>query len=118
METHLVQLHDLQITQTHFPSQDAATAAKLDQAVRQFLPTSVTREIALERLIASTQKPKSVPVAPVKNDPPPIFVSNGPALLLLVDGEPVRAHIQKTKLEFVVNSNWPLFYDTAKPGYY
>jgi hypothetical protein len=118
METHLVMLHDLQITETHFPSQDDATTAKLGQAVRQFLPPSATQEIALERLIAATQKPEKVTGAPVKNDPPPIFVSYGPSILLLVDGEPVRAPIQKTKLEFVVNSNWPLFYDTAKPRYY
>ena len=47
----------------------------------------------------------------VKNDPPTIFVSKTPAVLLHVDGEPVRADIAGTSLGFVVNSNFPLFFE-------
>jgi hypothetical protein len=54
----------------------------------------------------------------VKNDPPKIFVSEGPAILLLTDGKPVRSPIKKTKLEFVVNTNWDLFFDKSSSKYY
>ena len=38
--------------------------------------------------------------------------------MLLVDGEPVRAPIEKTQLEFVVNTNWDMFYDKKSKNYY
>jgi hypothetical protein len=45
-------------------------------------------------------------------------VSYGPTILLQLDGPPVRAAIPKTSLEFVVNTNWPLFLDKASSKYY
>jgi hypothetical protein len=50
----------------------------------------------------------------VRNDLPRIFYSTSPALLLIVDGEPVLTRIEKTELEFVINTNWDLFF--AKSG--
>ena len=47
----------------------------------------------------------------VQNDPPAIFVSYSPAILLFIDGEPKRADISGTDLGFVVNSNFPLFFE-------
>ena len=55
----------------------------------------------------------SGPAVKVDNKPPKIFVSKGPAVLLLVDNKEVRAPIEKTKLEFVVNANWTVLFDTA-----
>ncbi len=55
-------------------------------------------------------KTSAKPVA-VKTDPPKIFYSKRQAIMLLVDGEPVRAPIEKTEIEFMVNTNWDLFYD-------
>jgi hypothetical protein len=118
-ENHTVMLSDMKFTQTRFPSLDPAAASRMDQMVRTFLPPGMTTTIALERLVASTEKAKPAPVVPVRNDPPPIFVSSKPAILLIVDGnEPVRSPIPNTKLEFVVNSNWPLFVDSGKSHYY
>ncbi len=47
----------------------------------------------------------------VQNEPPIVFVSNTPAILLNVDGEPVRWDVAATNLGFVVNSNFPLFFE-------
>src|SRR6202022_1302552 len=46
------------------------------------------------------------------------FVSSRPAVLLMVEGKPVLAPIQGTKLEFVLNSNWDLFFDPTASRYY
>jgi hypothetical protein len=62
-----------------------------------------------------TQAPAAVPV---QNDPPTIFVSNTPSILLNVDGEAVRADIAGTNLGFVVNSNFPLFFEKESPKDY
>jgi hypothetical protein len=118
IEKHAVLLSDLKITQTRFPALDPAAASRMDQLVRTFLPPGMTTTISLERLVATTEKAEPAPAVPVRNDPPPIFVSSKPAILLIVDEEPVRSPVPNTKLEFVVNANWPLFVDAGQSHYY
>ncbi|MBZ5537829.1 MAG: hypothetical protein LAO31_17880 [Acidobacteriia bacterium] len=115
-DDHMVVLSNLQITRTDFPSLDPETAAKMEQMLKTFLPQSYT--ISLERLVACVPKPESAPAIPVKNDPPRIFVSNGPAILLFIDGEPALGKIKNTTLEFVVNTSWPLFLETQSSRYF
>ena len=115
-DQHMVYLSNIQITKTDFPSLDPATTAQMDQLVRGFLPP--TFEISLHRLTACVPKQDSAPTVRVKNDPPVIFVSNSPAILLFVDGQPVRAAIKNTSLEFVVNTTWPLFVDKPTSKFY
>src|SRR5208282_2285404 len=95
---------------------DPASAAQMDQLVRTFLPPTVT--VSLHRLVAATQKAETVPDVTVNNDPPGIVVSYNPAILLGVDGDPVLAEIPKTKLEYVVNTTWPLFFEKSTSSYY
>ncbi len=120
LETRNVVLSRLEITSTRFPSLDQAGAAAMDQLVKTFLSPDVTINISLDRLLAELEENKqdSEPVVPVKNDPPKIFVSYGNAILLLADGKVVRAAIEKTDLEFVVNINWDLFFDKSTSKYY
>lgn len=106
------------ITGTHFPSLDATTTAQMDQLVRTFLPPNFSAVISLDRLIASITKSESGPTVSVRNDPPAIFVSNRPAILVQVDGEPVLADIKDTKMQFIVNTNWPIFFDKSHSNYY
>jgi hypothetical protein len=115
-EKRMVLIFDLKILNTYFPSQDPATTEQLDQLFRGFLPQTVN--ISLDRVLAYVPKPEAVKTVNLKNDPPFIFVSNSPAILLSVDGEPVLADIAKTNLKFVVNTLWPLFLDKAKAQYY
>src|ERR1019366_2032962 len=74
--------------------------------------------ISLDRLVASVKKTKTPTVAEVKNDPPAIFISMRPAILLLVNGEPVTAPIANSKLQFVVNANWPFFHGEGKSPFF
>ncbi|QCP52834.1 hypothetical protein FAZ95_27335 [Trinickia violacea] len=118
VDSHTVLLSHPQITGTSFPDTDPATAQKLDQLVRKFLNPQASLTISVDRLIASVEKKNAPPIAAVKNDPPTIFVSFGPAILLFVDGEPILAPIQNSDLAFVVNASWPLFFDAAGHQYY
>jgi hypothetical protein len=106
------------ITETHFPSLDATTVPQMDQLVRTFLPPGSSVVISLDRLVASIEKTQPAATVPVRNDPPAIFVSNKPAMLVQVDGEPVTADIKDTKLQFIVNTNWPIFFDKSQKTYY
>ena len=113
-----VLLRDFVITGTHFPALDARAAAKMDQLVKAFLPPASAVTIGLDRMVAIVNKTETAPAVAVRNDPPTIFVSNRPALLVQVDGQPVLAQIKNTKLQFVVNTNWPLFLDKSSGSYY
>ena len=112
----MVTIGNLKIKRTNFPSLDPSAAARMDQLFRRFLPPSVT--VTLQQLVACTPKPESLTGVQLKNDPPAIFVSYKPAILLDVDGPPVRATIGKTGLEYVINTHWPLFFETSTSVYY
>ena len=115
-DTHTVFLFNIKTLNTYFPSQDPATSAHLDQLFRTFVP--LTLNASLDRIVAYVPKPASVKTINLKNDPPFIFVSYSPAILLGVDGEPVLSDISKTDLKYVVNTTWPLFFDKSQSQYY
>ena len=119
IDDHSVVLTDFKIKEVHFPSLDPEKASKMDQLARTFLPPNHTVTMSLDRLVASVEKSKA-PAATVKvqNDPPKIFVSDTPAILLNVDGDAERADIAGTNLGFVVNSNFPLFFEKESPKDY
>ncbi len=45
----------------------------------------------------------------MKADPPKIFFSQTPAVLVNLDGEPIWSPIRENDLKFAVNTNWDLF---------
>jgi hypothetical protein len=115
-ETHTVFIFNISVLNTYFPSQDPETSARFDQLFRTFVP--LTLNASLDRIVAYVPKPQSTQTVALKNDPPFIFVSYNPAILLGVDGEPVFSDISKTDLKYVVNTSWPLFTDKSKSQYY
>src|ERR1019366_3743026 len=101
MDAHTVLLSDPKITMFSLPSLDPATTTQMEQLVRTFLNPAATMTISLDRLVASVKKTKAPPVAAVKNDPPTIFISMRPAILLLVNGAPTTAPLANSNLQFV-----------------
>ncbi len=114
----LVMISQITIKTLHFPSLEPATAAKMEQLVRSLVPEVTS--ISLRQLTACVPAETAPPPrnAAVRNDPPAIFVSARPAILLFVEGQPQLAAIKDTSLEFVVNTIWPVFLDKPKATYY
>src|SRR3954469_330741 len=112
----LVTITNLQVTGTYFPSLDNATKEKMDQMFKTFVPS--TFSIALHSLIASTPKKEPPAGVQLNNDPPKIFVGYRPSILLSVNGEPALSVVPNTNLQFVVNTQWPLFFDEGGSTYY
>ena len=54
----------------------------------------------------------------VKADPPTIFFSKKPAVLVNLDGEPIWSPIKENDLKFAVNTNWDLFQHDPTKIYY
>src|SRR5258708_4743966 len=105
-----------EVTSTYFPSLDQATKEKVDQLFKTFVPSTLS--ISLHRLIASVPKQEAPAGVQLNNEPPRIFVGYRPSILLSVDGEPVLSEVPKTNLKFVVNTQWPLFFDGENSSYY
>ena len=112
----LVDISNPQVTGTYFPSLDNATKEKMDQLFKTFVPS--TFSISLHSLIASTPKKEAPAGVQLNNDPPKIFVGYKPSILLSVNGEPVLSVVPNTNLQFVVNTQWPLFFDESGSTYY
>jgi hypothetical protein len=112
----LVNISNLEITGTYFPSLDKATAEKMEQQFKAFVPP--TFSASLYHLIASTPKKEAPAGVQLNNDPPKIFVGYRPSILLSVNGEPLLTEVPNTNLKFVVNTEWPLFLDQSNSTYY
>jgi hypothetical protein len=115
VDDHEVVLSKFDITDISYPSLEPEKKPAADKLVLSFLPKDHRVVMALDRLVATVDKPKAAPTVAVQNDPPTIFVSKSPAILLNVDGESVKADIASTNLGFVVNSNFPLFFEKEGP---
>jgi hypothetical protein len=86
MDNRSVLIRDFKINEVKLPGLDPAKASTIDQAVRSFLPPDHTVVMALDRLVASVEKSQAPAPVQVQNNPPEIFVSNTPAILLNIDG--------------------------------
>jgi hypothetical protein len=111
-----VVVRNIEVLSSRFPSLDAAHEAAMQEKVKTVYPT-MTFTIGLERMIAGMEKLKEPVHAIAAETPAPaIFVSTTPAIVLLVDGKAVLAPIKGLALQYVVNTNWDVFYD--KSDYY
>ncbi|MHB8876254.1 MAG: hypothetical protein ACYC8T_21390, partial [Myxococcaceae bacterium] len=73
-----------------------------------------------DRVMAGLERSQIIPknIDGVKADPPAIFFSKGPALLVNIDGEPIWSPIQENDLKFAVNTNWDLFQHEPTKTFY
>ena len=110
--TRMVSIFNISVSDVHFPSLDEATAASMGQKVREFFDPTRTVTVSMDRIVAATPK-KQTPVGAsnLKNDPPTIYVSNNPAILLQLQGEAAVTDASKGGMKYVFNANWPLFQD-------
>ena len=106
----LVSFTAFTITDTNFPT---LQRDELRTVVGEITATVSLDErvIALERVLAGIDASTIIPknVEGVKADPPTIFYSPTPAVLVNIDGEPIWSPIPQNDLRSAVNTNWDLF---------
>jgi hypothetical protein len=100
-----------------FPELDAAQAAKAEELLRSVFTPDAPMEIPLATVTAALERADaSVGEAAVSFDPPPIFHSDSPAVLVVFIGEPkletVNADDPGTL--FAVNTNWDVLFDGSE----
>lgn len=105
-----------------FPNTSESEAKTLRAVVNELHPPVQSLTVSLDRILAyldpdkQTQQQKVV----LNLDPPKIFYSSQPAILVLLQGEPQLQPVieNKSELMFAVNGNWDIFFDTAGQRYY
>jgi hypothetical protein len=117
--TRMVTISNMAVSDVHFPSLDDATAATMKPKVREILDLTKTVTVSMDRIVAATPKKETpIGVSNLKNDPPTIYVSNNPAILLQLQGEAAVTDASKGGMKYVFNANWPLFQDPKTNLYY
>ena len=118
-EARMVTLEDLSVSKADFPTTPDNGAAYL-ASLRPIL-TDPPLTIALDRLQAELEVERTEDpgrIVQVKNDPPRIIASQGPALLVRIDGQPVLREVAGTGLLRVVNTRVLLLLDRSAGRYY
>ncbi len=110
-QTRVVTIAGITPEKLRFPSLPEAEVPAAEALFRQVFPKRAVT-VSLDRLAAGVERSREEvqPVA-VKMDPPQILMSTRPAVLLRLDGKPVLAPVKGVEgLQFVVNTNWDLFF--------
>ncbi len=110
LEERLVRFDTIDLTEANFPKLSRQQVGEITSFIRESIPEK-ERVIALDRVMAAVDTSEMVPkdVAGLKADPPTIFFSSKPAILVNLDGEPVWGPIKENDLRFAINTNWDLF---------
>jgi hypothetical protein len=115
----LVTLSDFKVTKLNIPmAPDKAAAFQLAFQARVARQGEV---ISLDRLLADmaiNHAATNGSSYEVKNDPPQVFFSTRPAILVLIDGAPVLRPVANTSVERVVNTRVLLLRDRMSSKFY
>ena len=100
-QTRMVLLENIQVTGLNFPSSSKETVDEANKIADELIAKTHMMVISLDRLIAAMEISKlRHPVIDVNLDPPPIFYSSEPAILIIFIGEPKFETVDKTDLMF------------------
>ncbi len=119
----LVNFTDFKMTETNFPNvpndQLRGVVSQISGQFSKAVPEG-DMVIGLDRVLARLDKSQIIPrnIESVKADPPTIFYSTSPAVLMNIDGDPIWSPIMNNDLKFAVNTNWDLFQDTPTNALY
>ncbi len=117
-DSRTVLIRNIKVDDARFSGSKPEDATRLEELLKKSFP-SAPMTVSLDRLLACV-KLSAGSAKPVKlvMDPPPIFTSTTPAMVLMVEGKPVLGPVEGSALKFVVNTNWDLLSDEAAGSYY
>jgi hypothetical protein len=106
----LVRFTGTRVTEANFQTLSKDQVRVVTEAIDTAIPDD-EKVIALDRVLANLDKSQIVPknIEGIKADPPTIFFSKTPAVIMNIDGEPIWSPIKDNDLKYAVNTNWDLF---------
>src|SRR5215510_8722901 len=114
----IVALEDFKVTRSNFPTLPDRGSAYITALQAKMAPSE--RTIALDRLEASLAASGAMkPITfPVNNDPPRIIVSQTPAILVTIDGQPVMRPVRGSRFDRVINTRALILRESGESTYY
>lgn len=113
-----VSLVNPKLVATNWPTASQADAASLDAFVKANLHLEGKPLLPLALVLASIPRAARPHTIPVRTNPPVIYVSQRPAVLVVFDGKPAFAPIPGTALTYAINTNWEIVHDPQSLLYY
>lgn len=113
----MVTLLDVKITKQNFPTLSNNGAGYTTALLNDLPPSKTVALDLLEADLAVTNAAAQQKTYELQNDPPKIIYSMSPAVLVLLDGQPVLQP-SADKFQKVVNTRALLIYDPKKYSYY
>jgi len=119
LEMRMVVFTNIKITDIRFPNVEADTVKLCNELIRKTISPKTSIPIALDRVIAAIERSElQQRKVEVNLEPPPIYYSSEPAILIIFIGAPKFEPVKNTDLIFAANTNWDLFLDTSSKNYY
>lgn len=120
-DARLINFSPFRLTESNFSTLSRDASHKLVGDLQQAIPEE-ERVIALDRVLAALAESRLIAragdAAGLKADPPKIFESTSPAVLVNFDGDPVWSPVKDVDLKFAVNTNWDIFEHTPSKTLY
>jgi hypothetical protein len=115
----LVSFQNVRVVEANFQTLPKERVREIATEIDRAIPAE-ERVIALDRVLANINKSAIVPknVEGVKADPPQVFFSKSPAVVVNIDSEPIWSPIRDNDLKFAVNTNWDLFQHVPSATFY
>ena len=119
VEDRLVNFQRMKITEANFQTVPKEQVREISATIEKAIPDD-DRVIALDRVLANINKSNIVPknVEGIKADPPAVFFSKTPAVIVNLDGDAIWSPIKENDLKYAVNTNWDLFQHGPTNTYY
>lgn len=119
-EARMVLLKKMSILKTHFP--DAVDPEKSEEFGKLLAAEieSWDMEMSLDRITASLDEVNNLKEQSdkINNEPPTIYLRKNPAVLVVIDGEPIVKEYEDSKIDFVVNTTFFIVKESKKDQYY
>jgi len=119
MEERLVVLSDRKLESLAFPGVEGEHLEYLKKIIIEAAPPAQPQTVSLDRLIAGLDRSKiKVREVEVNLEPPDIYASSEPAVLVMFLGKPRFKPVPDGELMYAINTNWDVFMDPAANAYY
>jgi hypothetical protein len=118
LEERMMNFEKVELTSMSFQSLEKSQAKEVLEEVKRSLPHE-NMLVSLDRILAAVDRSQiSTEGIQVNTDPPPVYFSKKPAILLQFDAEPIMMAISGTSLSYAVNTNWDFFTDNSTNFHY
>jgi len=120
LDNRTVLLEKMDIIKTHFPDiMDEQEINKFSKLLSEEME-SWNLEMSLDRILASLDEVENLKQISdqINNAPPEIYFRTTPAILILIDGDPILNKDSDSGLEYVVNTPFFIVKDPKSENYY